>query len=628
MQLRLALSCLALVGCQLEVASEPERVLPRPSGLIRLAQVEQSAPSPHLVEVVVVGDLLYVANSNDAFAIYRIGDGELAPILDHPTGVTGDRRCTTLAVHEPSASLYCGNDEYSGVLRYDVGDPSKPMRDDEDFNPPLTGLRVHDLLVVGDRLLMARYEHGLASARIDPAGRLSALHEQAELGNLRKLDVDAAGRVWALTGDRGLLVLEVDPADSSHWVERWQLDLDGPALGLGVEGSRGAIGLGSAGLAIVSLDEHGLALTHALRPAGVVTAADIHGDVAVAATLMGVFVYDLREIAAWPSDPRGEQPRAAFDEGGARLLGHALAGPWDHPGGKGGMLDGVLHERDGELELITSDWRWLERFAIELDGFPATVDLRRGEYVAAEAERVAIHLRNPTPFARRVELQIFGELDTIDVVLDARATARVELDAARFEIDTPQLVIAQVYDGDTIVDAPGVTILRRAPLSASSVADRGRPAPGQPFPTITLATGWPSAIEPLIIPGTSVRQRVVFFSIDCALMWPEIEDLLWRVRAGLLAPDEVVFASHIDPTVEGAFDRWRLGDAAWGYFEPHLLPPELAGRNPFDNLYEDGFVIHELPAAAYYPTDYVIDVDGRVLTVEREYRGEHDFGLR
>ena len=118
---------------------------------------------------------------------------------------------------------------------------------------------------------------------------------------------------------------------------------------------------------------------------------------------------------------------------------------------------------------------------------------------------------------------------------------------------------------------------------------------------------------------------MVFYGIDCAAMWPEIEDLLWRVRAGLLAPDEVVLASHVDPTVEGAFDRWGLDDANWGYFEPFVLPPDIAALNPYENLYEDGFVIYELPADAHHPTNYVIDDDGTVVAVEREYRGEHGF---
>ncbi|MFO7563518.1 MAG: hypothetical protein R6X02_12805 [Enhygromyxa sp.] len=622
----LALLWLALASCSAEPVSEPVSIPPRPAGLVPLAQLEQTTPSPHLVEVVVDDDLVYVANSNDAFAIYELlDDGGLELILDHPIGMTGTHRCTTLALHSPTASLYCSSDEYHGISRFDVDDPLAPELDDEVFNPPLVGLRVHDLLVVGDRLLMARYEHGLASAQIGPGGRLSALREQPELGNLRKLELDASGRVWALSVDRGLLVLEPDPDDDTLWLERWQLEIDGPALGLGVEGSRAAIGLGSAGLAIVELGDDGLAQTHALRPPGVVTAADIHGDAALALTLQGPFVYDLREVTAWPEDPRGEQPREAFDEGRARLAGHALAGPWDHPGAKGSMLDGVLIEREGELELITSDWTWVERFAIDLDGFPLTVDLRRGEYLAAEAEQVAVFLRNPTPFARRVELQIVGEDEWFDAELEPRGAARVELPAERFEIDTPQLVIVKVHDGDAIVDVTGVTVLRRPPLSASSIAARGRPAPGQPFPSITLATNWPGDIEPLPIPTAGVRQRVVFYGIDCAAMWPQIEDLLWRVRSGRLGPEQVVLASHVDPTVQGAFDRWGLDDATWGYFAPTIVPPEIAALNPYEDLYEDGFVIYELPAAAHHPTDYVVDEQGRVLVVEREYRGEYGF---
>src|SRR5690606_3805212 len=261
---------------------------------------------------------------------------------------------------------------------------------------------------------------------------------------------------------------------------------------------------------------------------------------------------------------------------------------------------------------------------LDIDGFPNTVDVRHGEYVPAEAESVGIHLRNPTPFARRVELQIVGERSWLGADIEPRATARVELPATRFEIDTPLLVIMRVWDGDEVVDTSGVVVLRRPPISASPVAEHGRPAIGQPFPPIYLATNWPGEVAPLSIPTAGTRQRVVFYGIDCAAIWPEVEDLLWRVRAGLLAPEQVVLASHIDPTVQGAVDRWGLGDATWGYFAPGVAPSEIIALNPFEDLYEDGFVLHELPSAAHHPTDYVVDEDGIVVMVEREYRGEHE----
>ncbi len=617
-----ALLGLVLAGCGVGVESAaPSRA--RATGLIRLAQAEQTTPSPHLTEALIVDELVYVANSNDTFAIYELLDeGGLELVVEHPTGILGERRCTSLAQHAPTASLYCGSDGILGVFRYDLSEALEPKLDGEDFNPPLVGLRVADMITAGDQLLMARYEHGLATAQIGPDGRLSSLVEQPELGNLRKLDVDDQGRAWALTVDRGLLVLEAD-ADGG-WTERWRLELDGPALGLGVDGSRAAVGLGSAGLAIVELDDgSGLIQTHALAPPGVVSAADVLGEVAVAVTLLGVFVYDLRELRAWPEDSRGEQPRESFDEGGARLAGYALAGPWDHPGGRGAMLDGALLERDGELGLITTDWTWVERWGIDVDGFPAAVDVRRGEFLPAEADSLTVALRNPTPFALRVDYQVVGEREWTMVEIEPRASVSVSLEADRFEIDTPQLLLMRVWDGDDVVDVPGVTVLRRPPLADWPVADHGRPPPGAEFPQITLATGWPGAIEPLPVPTAGRRQRVVFYGTDCAAMWPEVEDLLWRVRSGRLGRDEVVLASHVDPTVEGAFDRWGLDDARWGYFAKFAVPPEIHAQNPFDNLYEDGFVIYELPAAAHHPTDYVVDEAGVVIAVEREYRGEY-----
>jgi hypothetical protein len=105
-------------------------------------------------------------------------------------------------------------------------------------------------------------------------------------------------------------------------------------------------------------------------------------------------------------------------------------------------------------------------------------------------------------------------------------------------------------------------------------------------------------------------------------MWPEVEDLLWRVRSGALSPESIVLASHIDPTVESAWARWGLDDATWGYFD--VAPGEIVDTNPWQTLYDDGFVLSELPSAAHHPTDYLVDAQGLVYGVEREYRGAHE----
>ncbi|HLT38343.1 MAG TPA: hypothetical protein VK034_18785, partial [Enhygromyxa sp.] len=64
-----ALFGLALAGCNAALDSDPAPILARPTGLIRLTQVEQPTQSPHLVEVVIADPLVFVANSNDVFAI-------------------------------------------------------------------------------------------------------------------------------------------------------------------------------------------------------------------------------------------------------------------------------------------------------------------------------------------------------------------------------------------------------------------------------------------------------------------------------------------------------------------------------------------------------------------------------
>ena len=610
---------LACTESSLEPEPEPDPRPARPPGLIRLDQHSRAA-SAHLTEVQVHADRAYVANSNELFAVYRLTDaGDLVEVLAHPTPL---HRCTTLTIHAASDSLYCGSDEWMGVVRYDLTEPDAPVRDGDDYNPPLEGLRVADMAPVGDRLVFARYDLGIASAAIGPDGRLGALVEQPEIGNVRRLDADADGRLWALTNDRGLLVFQ--PGADGAWIERWQLELDGPALGLGVDGSQAAVGLGSAGLALVTLDETGLHRSRAIEVPGVVSAADLLGDVAVAVTLQGTFAYDLRDPSRWPEDPRGEVERAGFEVDGVRLLGFIPAGPWDRPGNAGVLLDGQLIARDGQIELLTSDWTWVERLAVDLDGFPAGVDVRRGEWVAAEAEVVPIGLRNPTPFGLEVDVQRTGTTSRTSVVLGPGETRVLELPANELEIDTPNGLIVEVLDGDEVVDASMVVVMRRAPLELAPVELAGRPAPGQAMPSSTLATGWPNAVEGLTVPRPGVAQRLVFYGIDCAAMWPEVEDLLWRVRSGRLPADAVVLASETDPTVDSAFDRWGLDAALWGYHDTGLTPPGLLDDNLFPRLYEDGFVLYELPSGAHHPTDYEFDAEGRVVEVSREYRGEHE----
>lgn len=598
----------------------------RPPGLIARAQVEQATPSPHLVELALADEgYLYLANSNDGLGVYRLlPEGGLELRLGQPADAEGQLRCTSLAVHQASDSLYCGSDGWLGIQRWAIEDREQPVLDGPDFNPPLTGLRVHDLLVIGEQLLMARYDRGLAWAEIDGNGQLGALVERPEVGNLRKLARDEAGRLWALSVDRGLLVFEPEPGGG--WSERWSLEVDGPALGLGVDGARAALGLGSAGVAVVELDAGGLTQTHRLEPPGVVTAADLRGEILAAITLTGVFAYDLRPSVEWPEDPHGEVDAEAADLGGARLLGFWPAGPWDHPGGKGAMLDGRFVDGDAGPELIVSDWSWVERFVVDPEGFPSGVDLARGVFVAGEDQDIGLALRNPTPFRQRVELQRVGADAFVELELGAYEERVETLAAGDFELDAPSLVVARVFDGDELVAAPGFTVLRRPPLDERPILGYGRPPPGSRFPDIAMATGSPGAVEALGLPTPGERQRLVFYAIDCAAMWPAVEDLLWQLRSGRRGPASVVLAAHIDPSIESARERWGLDDASWGYFAPFALPPEIAALNPYEDLYEDGFVIYELPAAAHHPTDYLIGEDGQVLAVEREYRGLHALG--
>lgn len=619
-----ALGLACLLGCsEAELAADP--IPPHRNGLIPIAQVMQPTSGPHLAELVVHDERwVYVANSNDALAVYErtahepwtssddplgawpyAGEAEGQPglrlALARAPGVEQGVRCTTLALHGGSDSLYCGSDDGRGIARYAIADPSAPQLDGlrEAMLDPVTAqpeaLFVRDLEVVGDHLYLARFSHGLARMPIDAAGQLGALEVVPLAGNVRRLAGDAQGRLWVLGLDR-LSLLDAQTLDELAGVA-----LDGPALDLAVWGDEAIVAQGSMGARMFALRGDALEPVATLEPPAVVSAVDLREDVAAVVGLTGAWLYDRRE---------GEPPRAA---------GFRSSGAW-HFGTRTGSM---LYARIGDDDLLVSDWNFVSRFGLDPSGEAVGLDLARAVYVAGEDASVAIPLRNVGVHPLDVELYAVGGERLAALTLAGGETTRVELDAASFEIDVPTLVSLIVRDGDGVVASPATVVLRRPPVAEWPLALDGAPAPGHAFPAVALGVGTLESMTALWLPLPAVAQRIVFWGTDCAAMWPEIEDLAHRQQTGRLAPGSVVLAAHQNPQAEGVNARWGIEDVPWGSFGPDVITPEIAALNPWVELYDDAMGLHQLPGAAYHPTDYEVDAQGVVRVVEREYRGAY-----
>lgn len=620
MRAKLPIAFACLLGCA-EPEPDPAAIPPHRNGLVPVAQIVQPTPGPHLAELVVHAERwAYVANSNDVFAVYELTPREAwtssdDPLASWPREGRGEDqaglrlvveraagpapRCTALALHPASDSLYCGSDDGSGIARYDIAAPSDPHFDvlRQPTLDPVTAepeaLHVRDLEVVGDHLYLARFSLGLGRLPIDEQGRLGALELVPLDDNVRRLAADASGRLWVLGLERLTLL------DAATMTELASLALDGPALDLAVWGDEAILAQGSMGARIVAWRGGALERVATLEPPAVVSAVDLRDDVAAVVGLTGAWLYDRSDPAA------------------PRMAGFRNSGAWHFDERTGTML----YARIGAGDLLVTDWNFVSRFAMDPSGEPVGLDLPRAVYVAAEAASVAIPLRNVGRHPLDIEVYAVGQRIATTTV-PAGETTRIELDAARFELDIPTHVALFLYDGDGMVGNLATVVLRRPPAAQWPIEIHGAPAPGDAFPAVAVGLGTLEAMAPLWLPLPDTAQRIVFWGTDCVAMWPEIEDLAHRWQTGRIDATPVLVA-HQNPEVQGVNVRWALEDVPWGAQGPDVVPPDILELNPWEHIYDDAFWLSQLPSAAYHPTDYEIDAAGVVRVVEREYRGAH-----
>lgn len=575
-----------------ESASSPDR------GLARLDFLALGPGSNHLTELVWLGDVGFLGASFDGVSAVRHDGQDLTEELGFLRSES--IRCTTIALHEPSTTLFCGQDEAGEFVLLDVADPAAPGV--SRLSTVDDALRVSDLLVVGDVLYLARWDLGLWRADIAPDGTFAAPVPVGIDGHARKVE-RVGDRLVLLTQDRGLLILE---DEGEGWTEAAQTPLEGPALDLALDGDRAIVALGSAGLVVVDLPSGDV--SERITPPAVVTSVAMEGSILAAGSTTGVFAWDL-------------------SGGDPRLFGFVRTGSFGGPG-PGTALDLSFHRG----HLIVSDWAWVHRLALNPDGKILEFDAPGGVYVASDGDlRFGVRNLSGVPAEATVS---FGTESVQALTLPARGVGEVvvpsEIVASQVDEGAYRDLFLEIWpEGELAPQIQFVGVVR-AP-SDLDPAVSGRPAPGQPFPTIA-ALGVDSYAPPWTVPLADRRFRVSFWTDDCAAMWAPVQDMQWLAARGELdgGAEAVFLADNLVYHLEDGANA--PGMRLWGEELPYSGPYTIGGWEPLDaingplgadDLYGQSFVINDVPSAAAFPTDYLVGADGRVKAVTRSYRGAY-----
>jgi hypothetical protein len=599
--------CLPLLG--LLACAPPEPPVTDIVAGITLRDGTMVTTEDHLVEVVVHEGHLYVANSNLAAGAVRLEPDGTLTLTDEGENYSALIRCTSLTVHAPSDTLYCANDRpfNSAIPTVRIADISTPGRIEWRDSFELEGFGTRDLEVVGDRLLIQQFHEGLWTADISPSGELSGLTDTGVSGNAR-VSKAIGDRVVTLFGDvegtgAELRLFSFGRAGMDDWTELDRMSLSGPPLGLSVDaggGPRAAVGLGSGGMALIDVEADELRLARMFEPPAVVTQGLVDGPIVAAVTLSGVFAWSLDD-----ADPEVE-PRA-FGFGASAQAGHKRAG---------NMLHGLFHEG----ELITTDWLFVERWALDPDGEIVELDLPRGVYVGPEGP-IRWRVRNPGALSVRAEFWA-NRKPVLEQIIEPGEVVELEIpEQQRNRVLAPEdpstQMFVRVYD--PAVPSNGF------PLSSSAIVLVQRdpdatlpPATGDTFPQLRLAELDLEQVYDFPLPEGS---QTIWMWPDCAMIWPQLEDLAWLGRQGVdLGRGTPVFIAEFDLESDDFSAQWGLDGIRFGIWGPPA-PAEVNEANQAfgDNLY-DPFFIPEMPGDAM-PTDYVIDEAGTILSIERMYRG-------
>jgi len=546
----------------------------------------------HMTQLSIAGDLAFVANSFSGVTTYRVTSDSTLELLSRSS--TPTRRCTTVASHAPSHTVYCAAPDPSGggpvgrVFAYDVTDP-RAARQRPGGQFTTNAGAIGDLRVNDDALFASAGPGGLLRAEIHSDGMLSAWR-QLYAGDAFSADVDGRTAV-VLDRDRGLVALDADTG-----VERATWPLDGPALSVRVVGDRVSVALGSEGVRVLTLGADSFSEWADLRPRCVADATDIDGDRVAVGCITGVYVYDV-----------GARP--------ARLFGFEPA--------RGGVRDVGFVDRD----LVVADFSRLSRLAVDDAGETLLLDATWN--APYDSTGVAhIRLRNEGEVDRDVELRVDARgFDDLPVLRRVRVAAGETLELAIAESELAPWISETSTSVQLRVTPAEMPRMRAAGLVTPAqqiaadvrllrAAPTGRPRirPGDMLPSLGLADDLGESVT-----WRAGAARLIAYQPDCALMWPELRELAWQSRHGGPAHPPTPVASFYDPRLVRYLRLEVFRPLVFG--EGAVIAPDGTREALGYDLYDQLLAFEGSRNGAHWPTDYVVDADGRVVRIEIAYRG-------
>ncbi len=555
----------------------------------------------HVAGIGVDGEHVYLSSSSGTggIGVMALEADGCASVLT-PLGQTPARgiRCTTVALHAASHTLFCAGADVENVAVFDVTSPAAPVLREADgltHRPTSGGGRegINRLFLTGSTLFAAHFTGGLLRTEVAADGRLSA-PAVAVAGTIVNVDGDGAD-LAILDRQRGLVGFTVA---GGQLREKGALPVNGPLLGLAVNKGRAAVALGSQGAIVATLGATPTLLA-TVTPKCVASAIALDGDRLAVGCLSGVYLYSLA----------GSQPRVA---------------------GFIPSYDGVLSARFNGPELLVGDWHGLWRLGTDLSGSPVLPDVQMSVYGARD-QGVSFMLRNPGDTVLHVTSTLRNQgseeiLVVKQTTLEANADVTVQISASEATGRTGDVPVA-IFSHQT--DEYG-HFAHEAAYAATSFSRRFSstdplrvpPAIGERFPTLHATTG----AEPATVPAAQ-STYFDFLVADCALQWPQTEDLAWLVAHHEMPDDQVplLMAVSVDgsATWAGYLDLWNAGNltvlAFTDYF--HSLPGYTEAFLNENDAFVQRFQVSKL-FGADNPHDYVLDASGVVRSYERIYRGK------
>jgi hypothetical protein len=581
---------------------------------LRAVSVDDAPPTTlgtgHLARMLLVGDRLYVANSSDGVMTWSLASSGQLSLLSSTRPLRRDpatpeeiarpvTRCTALAVHTASNTLYCTAAD-AALGWFSLADRDHPAQQTgSDVSSELRrGYR--DALVVGDALLLAGFDRGLLRATIARDGTPGTPAPTEITGDIIALAGDG-DTLALLDRRRGLVSFRVENGSVR---ERGVLALDGPPLGLRVHGTRAAVALGSQGVALVDLAPDAPAITRRVPTTAVATAADFDGPALVVATLTGTWLYDLTRTQT-------------------RVAGFDVA--------EFGALDVLL--TPGGRRALAIDWRKALSFDVNLDGHAVLLDADTG-YQLRRGDEAVVHVRNPGDIRLTFSVQVNrpgGANVVVYRTIEPGETVRAVVPWSAIE---PAL---DVFSSTAVLrviswDAAGTQRERQGMLVVGVPnADTARATlvtVGDRFPVLTRRDG---ASGPAQLPASG-RTAMAFVLPDCALQWPALEDLAWLARRGR-APRgytpvviTISYSPREDPWYGTVFPAmWSLAPLDTLAFGDYSASAAGGGGRPSAEVFDTRFTTRFAGGADFTDVVYT-DETGLVRDVERLYRGAWSFG--